>query len=324
MSYELSVVIPARQEEWLARTIQDLIENTSDKTEIIAVLDGAWTDPAILQHPRVNVIYVPESIGQRKATNLGVRLSKAKYVAKTDAHCAFDKDFDIKMLDGFAKMGDNVTMVPVMKNLHVYDWKCYKCGHKEYQDRINICPLDKNIMRKKMIWQPRRGINSTSYCFDSEPHFAYFEDYKHREPYITDKKTGFTESMSLQGSFFMSTRKKYWELELSGEEMGSWGNQGIEIACKTWLSGGRVLVNHNTWYAHCFRTKGDVFGFPYPQSGKHVSRTKERVREMLWNKKAPKQIYPVSWLIRKFSPVSNWTEEKIKELEAREKELNVV
>lgn len=49
---------------------------------------------------------------------------------------------------------------------------------------------------------------------------------------------------------------------------GSWGNQGIEVACKTWLSGGRVLVNHNTWYAHMFRTQGAEFGFPYPQSGR--------------------------------------------------------
>ena len=63
MQYKLSVLIPSRNEIFLARTIQDLLENTSDQTEIIAVLDSAWADPAIPQHPRVNVIYLPVSIG---------------------------------------------------------------------------------------------------------------------------------------------------------------------------------------------------------------------------------------------------------------------
>lgn len=318
-NYSLSIIIPARNEEWLSRTIQDILEHKEAKTEVIAVLDGVWANPPIPQHPDVNVIYVPlnekgDSIGQRKATNLGARLSRAKYIAKADAHTAYDQGFDRKMIEGFEKHGDNVVMVPIMKNLHVYDWKCYKCGKKEYQDRINICPVDGEKMRKKMVWEPRRGINSTAYSFDSEPHFQYHEDCKHREPYLTDKKTGFTESMSLQGSFFMSTREKYWELELSGEEMGSWGNQGLEVACKIWLSGGRVLVNHNTWYAHLFRTKGEIFGFPYPQSGKHVSRTKQRVKDLLWNKKSPKQIYPVSWLVKKFWPVNGWTQEALDSL----------
>lgn len=327
MKYELSIVLPSRNEMFLARTIEDLLEHTSDKTEIIAVLDGEWSNPPVPQHPRVNIIYLPESIGQRAATNIGVRLSKAKYVAKVDAHCSFDDDFDIKMIDAFKKLGDDVTMIPVMRNLWAFDWKCYHCGWKKYQGptppKCESCgKTDK--LRRKIVWEGKRNPQSVSFCFDAEPHFQYFEDYKHREPFISDKKTGFTETMSIQGSFFMSTREKYWELELSGEDIGSWGNQGLEVACKTWCSGGRVIVNHNTWYAHMFRTQGGDFGFPYEQSGKHVSRTKKRVKELLWGKKAKGQKYPVSWLIEKFSPVPGWSQEKISELKAREKELDVV
>lgn len=317
--YELSIIIPARNEEWLARTIQDILENKEARTEVIAVLDGQWANPAVPQHPDVNIIYVPESVGQRKATNLGVRLSRAKYVAKADAHTAYDKGFDRKMIEGFKKNGDNTVQVPIMKNLHVYDWKCYKCGHKEYQDRVNICPVDGEKMRKKMVWQPRRGINSTSYSFDSEPHFQYFEDWKHRPQYIRDKEeTGYTETLSLQGSFFMSTRQKYWELELSGEDIGSWGGQGIEVSMKMWLSGGRVIVNHNSWYAHCFRTKGEIFGFPYPQSGKHVSRTKQRVKDIFWSHGFKGQKYPISWALDKFWPIPGWTEEERAQLKKTE------
>src|SRR3972149_9413036 len=120
MQYKLSILIPSRNEEFLARTIQDILENMSDQTEIIALRDGAWADPAISQHPRVNVIYLPESIGQRAATNLACKLSKAKYVAKVDAHTSYDKGFDRKMIEAFKETGDNVVMAPTMRNLHCF------------------------------------------------------------------------------------------------------------------------------------------------------------------------------------------------------------
>ncbi|MEK7112153.1 MAG: glycosyltransferase, partial [Patescibacteria group bacterium] len=82
--YDLSVVIPARNEEWLSKTIQDILEHKEGKTEIIATLDGAWANPGIPQHPDVNIIYVPVATGQRAATNIAVKLSKAKYVMKVD------------------------------------------------------------------------------------------------------------------------------------------------------------------------------------------------------------------------------------------------
>ena len=315
---ELSVLIPARNEMFLARTIEDLLFNTGEQTEIIAVLDGAWAKPPIPQHPRVNVVYLPEAIGQRAATNLACKLAKGKYVAKVDAHCAFDKDWDLKMLEGFKKVGDDVTMVPVMRNLHAFDWKCHTCNWTKYQGPTPTeCPNCKTRakVRKRMRWQPRRGVASVSYCFDSEPHFQYFNDWKARPEYQAMLPTGFTETMSLQGSCFVMTREKYWELDICHEGFGSWGNQGIEVAVKTWLSGGRVLVNHSTWYAHMFRTQGGDFGFPYPQSGKQVAKCKEKVRDLFWNNKFDKQIRPLRWLIDKFQP-PGWTKEDIDKLNA--------
>lgn len=324
---ELSVLIPSRNEMFLARTVQDLLEHSESDIEIIVVLDGQWAEPAIPQDKRVNIIYVPESIGQRAATDLAASLSKAKYLAKVDAHCSFDQGWDKKMIEAFEKEGGNAIIVPIMRNLHAFDWKCFHCGWKKYQgptpEKCENCGKSDKL-RRKMIWEPRRGINSTSYSFDSEPHFQYFEDWKHREPYLTDKKTGITETMSLQGSFFMATREKYWQLKLSDATMGNWGNQGIELACKMWLSGGRVLVNHNTWYAHMFRTQGGDFGFPYPQSGKHVSRTKMRVWNYFFDGKFKDQIHPVSWLIEKFSPVPGWSKEALESIKTREKEKKMV
>jgi glycosyltransferase involved in cell wall biosynthesis len=177
---KLSILIPARNEEFLARTIQDILENIEDDTEVIAVLDGAWAEPAIPQHPRVNVIYLPVSIGQRAATNMACKLATGKYVMKVDAHCSFDKGFDRKMIE---MMQDDYTMVPIMRNLWAYDWKCYKCGCRIYQDKGNKCPDCGNKMRKKMLWIGKERPQSVSYCFDSEPHFQYFHEYTKRPEY---------------------------------------------------------------------------------------------------------------------------------------------
>jgi len=322
---DLSIIIPARNEIFLAKTIEDLIAHCEADTEIIAVCDGVWPDPKIEQHPMVNVIKTGQSIGQRAATNLGATLAKGKYIAKVDAHCSFDQGFDKKMLEFFKEVGDDVVGVPIMRNLWAFDWKCYHCGRRTYQGptpkKCDKCGKGDKLMRK-MVWEGKRNPQSTSYCFDAQPHFQYFEDYKHREPYLTDKPTkGYTETMSLQGSFFMAHRDKYWEWELSDETLGNWGNQGIELACAGWLSGGRVLVNHKTWYAHLFRTQGGDFGFPWHNKGRDTENTKNKVWEKFVGFKHPTQKYPVSWLVERFWPVKGWTEEDLQKLKEREKAM---
>lgn len=307
---DLSILIPSRNEQFLRETIDDLLKNIEAEAEIIVVLDGNWSDPAIPQNERVNIIYLPESIGQRAAQNLACRLSKAKYVMKVDAHCSFDKGFDRKML---SEMKDDWMVVPTMRNLWAFDWKCYHCGWKKYQgptpQKCGKCGKTDKIKRK-MMWIGKEKPQSNSYCFDTEPHFQYFNEYTKREPYLTDVKTGLTETMSLQGSCFMCTRENYWKWDVCDEKAGSWGNQGIEIACATWLNGGKVMVNHKTWYAHLFRTQGGDFGFPYPQAG--VEKTKEYIKEKYWSNPKLKD------LIKKFWPVKGWSEEDINKLKLNE------
>ena len=311
---DISILIPARNEEMLSRTIEDILNNIEADTEVIAVLDGVWANPPIPQHPRVNVIYLPESIGQRAATNLACKLSKAKYVMKVDAHTAYDKGFDRKLI---ADMKDDWTVVPTMRNLHAFDWIC-ECGFRHYQDKGSTCPKCNAKMNKEMVWQPRSGTRNYSYCFDPEPHFQYFRAFSERP----EGKGDLTETMSLQGSAFMLTRQKYWELNICDENFGSWGSQGIEVAVKTWLSGGKVMVNHKTWYAHMFRTKAvNGFGFPYQLSGRQVDNAKKMARDLFFNNKWDKAIHPLSWLIERFMPVPGWTKELVEELKKNNKNI---
>jgi hypothetical protein len=317
-NFDLSIVIPASNKNglFINETIKDILKNSEANTEVIVVYNGEWPDPPVPQYERVNFVHYSDRIGQRAATNRGVCLSRAKYIMKLDSHCAFDKGFDRIMLDAFKETGDNVVMVPTMRNLWAFDWKCYHCGWKKYQgptpEKCGNCG-ETHHLRRKVMWIGKERPQSNSYCFDSGPHFQYFNDYTRREPYLTDVKTGLTESMSIQGSCFMCTREKYTELNLCDEEAGSWGNQGIEVACKIWLSGGRVIINHRTWYAHMFRTQGGDFSFSHQMHEKEVHATKEKIWAFFqggWEQ----QIHPVSWLVQKFWPVTGWTAEQVQQL----------
>lgn len=308
--YDLSILIPARNEIFIRRTVQDILEHKKGKTEIIVVLDGKWADPAIPVNKDLTVVYAPESIGQRAATNLAAKITKSKYLMKCDAHCAFDEGFDLKLLQ---EMQDNWTMVPTMKNLHAFDWVC-EDGHRRYQSPSGPCSICGKPTEMDIVWIAKRSPQSNSYCFDPEPHFQYFGEYNKRP----EGQGELTETMSLQGSCFLLTRDKYFELNICDENFGSWGSQGIEVAAKTWLSGGRVIVNHKTWYAHMFRTQGGDFGFPYQLSGNQVSHAKKTARDLFFNKKWEKQVYPLSWLVEKFWPVPGWKREDLDALKESE------
>lgn len=298
--YDLSILIPARNEMFLARTIQDILENSSERTEVIAVLDGAWADPQVPDHDRVTLVYLPESVGQRAATNLACRLSKAKYVMKADAHTAWDKDFDTKMIEAMEEAGDDVTMVPVMRNLHAFNWVCPD-GHTRYQGPSGPCNECGKPTERDVVWIPKPSPQSTAYRFDTEMHFQYHGEWKKKQ------EGELVETPSLQGSAFMCTREKYWELNLSDEALGSWGQQGVEVAMKTWLSGGRVLVNKRTWYAHMFRTQGGDFSFPYPQRPySEIVATREKTRDLFVNGKWDKAKHTFQWYLDKFKPLPGW------------------
>lgn len=298
---DLSILIPSRQEMFLGKTIENILENIEGNTEIIAVLDGAWADPPIRNDPRVTIIYHNESIGQRAATNEACRLSKAKYVMKVDAHCAFDKGFDVKMMK---EMHDDWTMVPLMKNLHAFDWVCEKCKERRYQSPSGPCEKCGGETKRDILWKAKPSPNSTAFRFDKTLHFQYWGDYKKRQ--IGE----IADTMSIQGSCFMITREKYWELDICSEEFNSWGQQGVEVACKTWLSGGRLVVNKKTWYAHMFRTQGGDFGFPYEQSGNAIEKNRQYSRELFKGDTWPKAKHKFQWLIDKFAPIPDWHDEK--------------
>jgi len=296
---DLSVIIPARNEEFLQATIEDLLRTIKGKTEIIAVLDGELPDPPLtVNDDRLTLIYHPQAVGQREACNGAARIAKGKYLMKVDAHCAFDDGFDVKMM---AEMKDNWTMIPVMRNLHIYNWVCIECGETRYQGRSGSCKKCGGKERKDIVWIPKTNPSSKAYRFDKTMHFQYWGDLARRQ------HGDITETMSIQGSCFMITKKKWFELNICDSEyFSSWGQQGVEVACKTWLSGGSVMVNRKTWYGHMFRTQGGDFGFPYSNPQNLVRENREKSRQLFQKNKWPLATRKFQWILDRFKP-PDWT-----------------
>jgi len=282
---DVSVLIAARKEPHLGRTIDSVLANRRARTEVIVVADGY--EPAdIPANEAVTVIKTKGNVGQRRAVNMAAEAASGKYIMKLDAHCNLDEGFDVKLMEGCEY---NWTVVPRM-----------------YQ-------LDEET------WEPKRR-KKTDFMFIRSPEaevdpfkIAYYDAKtarEHREEYKAYKQAGWRrgnlcDTMTCIGACWFMRRDRYWELGGLDEQHAQWGQMGVELSCKSWLSGGRMVVNKNTWFAHLWRRKA-----PWGLTQHDVKKSWSYSVDLWMNNKWPKQTLPFEWLVRRFAPVPTWNGHK--------------
>lgn len=116
---DLSIIIPARNEKYLQRTVDDILEHIEGDTEILVGRDGDGTIFQTSDDSRVRFMCEFEPIGQRAMMNKLVDWSTAKYIMKVDGHCSFSQGFDRKMMEA---MDDKTIMSPYMMRLDAENW----------------------------------------------------------------------------------------------------------------------------------------------------------------------------------------------------------
>lgn len=307
---DVSFLIPARNEMFLEKTVESILSKVRADSEVIVVLDGAWPDKPLFDHPRLRVTHSDTVIGQRAATNLAARMSTATYVCKIDAHCDIDEGFDAKLIAADQEIGrPDLTQIPAMYNLRAFQWKCGACGKETYQGPTpTSCPCGEAGPFTRVIYWDRlaggkaREIRTEFWRFDHDLHFQYANDFRKRP----DCQGELVDVLSSIGACFFMRRDRFFDIGGLDEAAGSWGNFGSEIACKSWLSGGRHIVNRRTWFAHLFRTQGQDFSFPYPNPGSAIERARKYTQDIWFNNRWEKQILPLSWLVEKFKPLPCW------------------
>lgn len=279
----VSVLIPARNEKYLEKTLRNVLDNAEGDTEIICVLDGYLPDPQIhMNDDRVTFMHFPEAVGHRKATNEAAKVAKGKFIMKLDAHCAVGKGFDVILAEDCEY---DWTVIPRMYNLDVSTWE-----PKDFGD------FNTAVRRGKLHDYLYIGINEKD-----ELRTLYYPHGFNKAIHHDNKDKLIDDTMSCMGPCFFMDRNRFWELGGCDENHeGGWGQQAVEVACKAWLSGGSLKVNKKTWFAHWFRA-GDG-GFPYPISGNQINRVRAYSKDLWLNDKWPGAKRKFQWMIDKFNP----------------------
>ena len=280
----ISVIIPHRVEEYLNKTINDLLAKAKGEIEIIVVCDGVKPKP--LDDKRIIYIHqgtVHNAPGMREAINKGMSLASGDYVMKIDEHCMVSEGFDLELI----KNCDNSLVIPRRKRLDAEKWELINDGRPD----VDFMKIDYPFAKP---FDPTQGLHGSIW------------DRPERKEMIDEVMTG-------QGScYFMP--KKLWDeviVEMETDKYGPFTMEAQEITNKIWLSGYKCLVNKNCWYAHFHKgRKGKNYGFSSKQYEVFME-AKEKGRQYAvdyWlNTKDYK--YDFAWLVDKFWPIPGWPED---------------
>jgi glycosyltransferase involved in cell wall biosynthesis len=272
----ISVVIPSRGERFMPHTIDDILKKATTDIEIIAVLDGYWPE-RYNDDPRVTYIHHGESRGMRACLNHAVSISKGEWIMKTDAHCMFADGFDEVLL---RDIEENWVVIPRRLRLDAENWCLIEVDRMPIDYHWVTCPFnyDQGFHLEGKIW-PKRSGERRDILIDDTPIY--------------------------QGSFWMTSRKQ-WDFLGGMPELGygRFTQEPIQIGLATWLSGGRVVTNKNTWYAHLH--KGVQYGRGYPYERPKILLGQEWSARYWMNNHGPKQTRPIEWWIEKFLPMPGW------------------
>ncbi|MBW2562132.1 MAG: glycosyltransferase [Deltaproteobacteria bacterium] len=268
---KVSVVIPARNEPYLARTVDDLFSKAQGPIEVIVVLDGYWPEPPLKDRQNLIVIHEPAPKGMRPAINCGAWIATGKYLMKCDAHCIFDDGFDVKLV---ADCQPEWAMVPRRYDLRRKDWSR---GDKLYEFQYISAPDDPRYVFKGCNWP----------------------EYAER---VRGQKL--VDLMTTQGSCWFMHHARFEEIGgLDEDNYGTMGREAQEVCLKTWLSGGRFVLSRRTWYAHWKRGSKER---TYTKPRADFEKSKQFAVDLWTNDKWPLQVRKLQWLLDRFKPIPSW------------------
>lgn len=277
---DLSVLIPSRNSPFTTKTIQDILDKSVTDIEIIVNVDEKWPEPLVVD-TRVVYIHPGKPKGMRWGINACAALAKGNYLLKTDDHCMFAPNFDQVLIEFHEE--DNWVQIPRRYSLDGLNWSIDT--KRPYRDYHYLC-------------FPQKGKDH-----DDGMHDVQWQD---RQKARSDPKYDIDDTMTMQGSCWFMT-KNHYDYFLHGLNVTDSGNiaqEAQEISNKTWLGGGRVVVNKKTWYAHLH--KGRQYGRMYHLNEKKEIEAHNRAAVYWMNNCWEGRVHDIDWLIEKFWPVPTW------------------
>lgn len=276
MTRRVSIIVPARNERYLSRTVQDLLANARGDIEILPVLDGYEPDPPLPDDPRVRPLRKTRPEGMRPGVNDALNLATGEFLMKCDAHCMFAEGYDEVLK---AECDVDWVVVPRRYSLDPAKW-----------ERTPDLPRDAHYL---------------SYPFHHPEKSPQFHGLTWKARAAQRQHLLLDEEMSSQGScWFMHTAyfKKFGGTPLEG--YGPFVQEFQQIGNRTWLSGGKVMINKKTWYAHWYKRTGQGYVLSPRQSREGLAFS----FDFWFNNRWTQRVHDLAWLIDRFWPVPEWPE----------------
>lgn len=293
----LSIAIPSRNEKFLKKTIDDVLTHATGDIEIFPVLDG-YEPPAdeIVEDPRVHYLRIPLGDGKchkRQGVNMMVDVCRGEYVMSLDAHCMVAQGFDEQLARDHQP---DWVQIPRRHRLDAENW----CLQKQSDNRP---PIDYEYL----MFPLEHHLPSSSPKEPKKEGYPALHGFKWDSRSLARSGIPIDETMVIQGSFWFMTKEWFRAMDLMQiEGFSGWGQEGEEISFKTWLAGGKVMVNKNTWYAHLH--KGSKYGRMYFMSKESIKQCNVYSYDFWINNRWPKRVHDFEWLIERFWPLPNWPE----------------
>ena len=245
MSYTLmhpgrvSVIIPGCNERFMAATMADLLAQARGDVEILAIVDGIGgepgpaQDPPLPTDPRVRVILNPTQRNMRPSTNDAVKIATGEFIMKCDAHCRFGEGWDVLLAKDCA---DDWVSVPTR---HSLDGATWEVRPRDFNYHYLTFPYSRSmygygIHGKTFDWRTNKRINAER------------------------AHTPIDDLMSFQGSCWFTTKANFLRLGPLDHAHYYFYSEAIEVGMRQWISGGRVVINKRTWYAHLHKGNNDL------------------------------------------------------------------
>jgi len=284
---KLSVIIPARNEEYLARTVSTVLTQAAGDVECYVVLDGYWPNPPLQDDPRLHILHSGTAHGMRAAINSAAVLTRGSYLMKLDAHCLLGEGYDeILKTD----CDDNWLVVPRRKRLDAERWEVAATDKPDVDYYYLGCPL-----KDPKLYPPSEPTWYWRGC-------VWTARSAERAAILLD------DQMTFQGSAWFCSSAHF--RNMGGLQEIGYGpivQEAQELGNKTWLGGGRVAINKRDWYAHWHRPTTERR--PYYLNRTEAMESARYSADYWMNNRWPGRTHDMAWLIDKFWPVPGWPED---------------
>lgn len=245
----VSVVIPGCNEGFLQATIDSLLAGAHGDVEILAVVDGG-PDPKpggngfapMRDDPRVQLLYNAESIGMRPSTNNAAKVATGEFLMKLDAHCILAPGWDAALK---ADCDGDWLVVPTR---HSIDGARWKANPEDAQNCINGRTFNYHYLTFP-YQESMYGYGIHGKTFDWRGNRVINEQRKDRP---------IDDLMSFQGSCWFTPIESFRRLGDLDHANYYFYSESIETGMRQWASGGRVVINKKTWYAHLHKGNNNL------------------------------------------------------------------